>query len=98
MASQLTESGVAINCICPGMVATGLTEAVISVLPKEKLTPYSTIMKAYDRFLDGVETGCVAEISTDNIYLRSQYEYGDQVQEWICLNFPKLAQQRSFSR
>ena len=95
MASHLNDVGVTINCICPGVVATGLTEPMLNLWPKEKLTPYTTIMKAYDRFLDGAETGCVAEISTENIYLRDQYAYGDEVQEWICANFPRLAQQTS---
>ncbi|KAL6252540.1 hypothetical protein RBB50_000259 [Rhinocladiella similis] len=94
MASKLQESNIAINCICPGMVPTALTDAIVKIIPKDKITPFSTVMKAHDRFLDGNEAGCAAEISVDKIYLRDHVPFADKEQEWICTAVPTLGVER----
>lgn len=90
MAPRLSESNIALNCLCPGLVASNMTGPVVSKLPKDKLTPQASIIKAWDRFLDSEETGCVAEISGDNIYLVEHRKYVDELQEWVCVNFSRL--------
>jgi NAD(P)-dependent dehydrogenase (short-subunit alcohol dehydrogenase family) len=92
MAARLQEASIAINCVCPGLVPTALTASIANILPKDKITRLPAVMKAYDRFLDGTETGCAAEISVDNIYLRDQVLYADDAQEWICTVAPTLDQ------
>ena len=61
-----------------------------SLIPDEYFTPMSTIIKAHDRFIDGEETGCVAEVSKGNIYIREQIPYADKYQEWIDLNLGEI--------
>lgn len=90
MAPRLNESNIAINCLCPGVFDSGLTGPLVSVLKKDQLTSHASLLGAYDRFLDGEETGCAAEISGDNIYLRKHHDYADELQEYVCLNFPQL--------
>ena len=90
MAKRLKPQKIAINCLCPGLVATGLTSTVLSLIPEEYLTPMSTIVRAHDRFIDGEETGCVAEVSQENIYIREQLAYADSSQEWIDKNLGEL--------
>lgn len=64
----------------------------MSVFPKDKLTSHAQVLKAHDRFLDGEEIGCTAEISGDNIYLREHHDYPDESQKWIGANFSKLVE------
>lgn len=90
MARGLKEQGVAINCLCPGLVATGITSRVLDLIPLEYITPMSTILKAHDRFINGEETGQVAEISKHNVYLRDQHSYSDESQQWIDANLGDL--------
>jgi NAD(P)-dependent dehydrogenase (short-subunit alcohol dehydrogenase family) len=97
MALRLNESNIALNCLCPGMVESSMTGPILSVLTKDHLTSHASVMKAYDRFLDGEEIGCVAEISRDNIYLRQHHDYADEMQEWICTNVPKLLGNRQLN-
>lgn len=76
------------------MVPTALTDAIVKIIPKDKITPFSTVMKAHDRFLDGNEAGCAAEISVDKIYLRDHVPFADKEQEWICTAVPTLGVER----
>ncbi|KAK2733582.1 hydrolase 76 protein [Myotisia sp. PD_48] len=78
----LEGQNITINCLCPGLVATGLTDDILDIVPPEKLTPVSTVIKAINRFLDGNETGCAAELSIGNIYMREQPEFPDEFQRW----------------
>lgn len=90
MARELKEQNVAINCLCPGLVATGITSKVLDLIPPRYITPMSTILEAHDRFIDGEETGKVAEISKGNIYIRDQHSFSDESQHWIDANLGHL--------
>ena len=61
-----------------------------SLIPDEYFTPMSTILRAHDRFIDGEETGCVGEVSKENIYIREQLPFADRYQEWIDANLGEL--------
>lgn len=41
----------------------------------------STVLTAVNRFIDGTETGCAAELSVNNIYMRDQVEVSDEAQK-----------------
>ena len=89
MAKRLQRLGepITVNCICPGLVDTGLTGVLIAVSPPEYLTPKSTIVRAVAGFIDDDSmTGQVAECSVDNIHYRKQPEWGDQGADFVMTN------------
>lgn len=56
----MATDNIAVNCICPGYVDTGLTpNEVTSLWPPENITPISTMVRAYDELIS--ETGAVAQ-------------------------------------
>ena len=84
---QILEEPITINCICPGLVDTGLTGVLMDVSPPEHVTPKSTIVRAVTGFVDDASlTGQVAECSVENIHYRKQPEWGDQDAEYIMTN------------
>lgn len=86
MAPVVHLENITINCLCPGLIETALTESLVDAIPRQYVTPMSTVLRAYDRFLGGEESGCIAEISTDTIYLREAPEYADESQRWLAEN------------
>jgi 15-hydroxyprostaglandin dehydrogenase (NAD) len=62
----------------------------MAMVPAEYVTPMATVLKAYDRFIDGMETGCTAEISKDQIFMREPPEYPDRFQKWQMENLGPL--------
>jgi NAD(P)-dependent dehydrogenase (short-subunit alcohol dehydrogenase family) len=90
MAPALHKENITVNCLCPGLIDTALTEKVLSDIPPQYVTPMSTVLQAYDRFIEGDETGCTAEISTDKIYLREAPVYADETQQWVAENLGKV--------
>lgn len=81
---QALEVPVTVNCICPGLVDTGLTGPLITVAPPEYVTPRSTIVRAVMGFVeDDTVTGQVAECSVEKIYHRQQPAWGDDAAEWV---------------
>ena len=84
---QMLNEPVTVNCICPGLVDTGLTGVLMAVSPPEWVTPKSTIVKAVTGFVDDDSlTGQVAECSVENIHYRKQPEWGDEGSEYIMTN------------
>jgi hypothetical protein len=90
----------AVNCICPAFVATPLMpETITSIWPKEYLTPYSTLMRAYDELMDDqghveqdgmsdgedgvVKTGRSVEVVVDKLYYRKPVEFADESQKFL---------------
>lgn len=69
-----------VNCICPGMVDTGMGDgSTITDAMRKLITPPSTILRAVDGFLaDSSKNGLVAECSVNNIHYRTQPEWGDE--------------------
>lgn len=79
--SQLDEP-ITVNCICPGLVDTGLTPTLMAIAPEEIVTPHATIVKAVESFInDDSKNGLAAECSTTNIHYRVQPEWGDEMAE-----------------
>jgi 15-hydroxyprostaglandin dehydrogenase (NAD) len=75
---------ITVNCICPGLVDTGLTPALMAAAPTEHVTPRSTIVKAVLGFVeDDSLTGKAAECSVDKIYYRDQCEWSDESAKYI---------------
>lgn len=87
------DSGVRVNCICPGTVATGLLEAAAwKTFPQEYMTPVPVVVDAVLKLIDGDTItdfkGCVVkngsvfgkavEISVNNFYFRDQPEFSDE--------------------
>lgn len=76
--------GVTINAVLPAFVPTGLAPAgLIDAMPKEYLTPMSTMLKAYDELLAGDMSGETVEVSTDQLFWRKQSEYPNESQRWL---------------
>jgi 15-hydroxyprostaglandin dehydrogenase (NAD) len=89
MARRLRTLGepITVNCICPGLVDTGLTPALMAVAPSEYVTPRSTIVRAVMGFVkDDAVSGQVAECSVDKVHYREQPAWGDDAAEWIMTN------------
>ncbi|EXJ62992.1 hypothetical protein A1O7_03436 [Cladophialophora yegresii CBS 114405] len=76
MGAALVKEGITVNCICPGIVPSGLLpEAFTNALQADMITPTSTIVKAINNFLaDDSLTGQVAECSGQDVIYRPPYE------------------------
>lgn len=84
---QILGEPITANCICPGLVDTGLTSILMEVSPPEYVTPKTTIVKAVTGFIDDSSlNGQAAECSMDNIHYRKQPEWGDAGSEFIMTN------------
>jgi 15-hydroxyprostaglandin dehydrogenase (NAD) len=63
------------------------------MVPAEYVTPMASVLKAYDRFIEGTETGCTAEISKDNIFMREPPAYPDRFQKWQMENLGRIGKE-----
>jgi 15-hydroxyprostaglandin dehydrogenase (NAD) len=81
----LSRDGITLNAICPAFVITGLCPPFIrDTFPEEHVTPMSTIMKAYDAFLDDDNmTGQTVECTLDELHFRQKPEYSNASQRWM---------------
>ncbi|KAA8912027.1 hypothetical protein FN846DRAFT_897566 [Sphaerosporella brunnea] len=84
MAPILAKEKITINAVLPAFVPTGLAPpGLIDAWPKEHITPMSTVLKAFNMFVDNDEmTGETGECSLDTVYLRKQPEYANESQRW----------------
>ena len=90
----------AVNCICPAFVATPLVpDSMSSVWPKEYITPFSTLMRAYDELIDEkgsiqqdgksdgvngvVKRGQSVEVVVDKLFYRKPVEFADESQRFL---------------
>ncbi len=90
----------AVNCICPAFVATPLMpDTISSIWPKEYITPFSTLMRAYDELIDekgsiqqdgksdgedGVaKTGQSVEVVVDKLFYRKPVKFADESQRFL---------------
>ena len=90
----------AVNCICPAFVATPLVpDSMSSVWPKEYITPFSTLMRAYDELIDEkgsiqqdgksdgengvVKRGQSVEVVVDKLFYRKPVEFADESQKFL---------------
>ncbi len=76
MGAALKAEPITVNCICPGLVPSGLLpESFAGALPADMVTPTSTIVKAINTFLaDNSLRGQLAECSGQDIIYRPSYE------------------------
>ena len=76
MGAALKNEAITVNCICPGLVPTGLLPPTFTDgLQADMITPTSTIVKAINGFLsDEALTGQVAECSGPDVIYRPSYE------------------------
>ena len=79
------KEGITVNCTCPAFVPTNLCPPhVRDIFPKEHITPMSTVLKAFDIFIeDSSITGQTVELSLDQLYFRKQPEWANESQRWI---------------
>lgn len=90
----------AVNCICPAFVATPLMpDTISSIWPKEYITPFTTLMRAYDELIDEkgsiqqdgksdgengvVKTGQSVEVVVDKLFYRKPVEFADESQRFL---------------
>ncbi|KIW74787.1 hypothetical protein Z517_11557 [Fonsecaea pedrosoi CBS 271.37] len=87
LAKRLKEMNepISVNCICPGLVPTPLvSQKVVEVVPKELLTPYTTITRAVQGFIsDPSITGQAAECSGEDVIYRPVLPYGNYASDYI---------------
>lgn len=72
-----------VNALCPGFIATAMSQDVSDRIPEQYATPMTTVLKAYDRCIEGSENGAALEISNNEIYPRGPPDYSDDSQKWV---------------
>lgn len=79
------QQNIQLNTICPAFVPTALCpEEMLDRFPKEHITPMSTVIKAYDTFLeDDTLYGQTVELSLDKLYFRTKPDYPNESQRWL---------------
>jgi 15-hydroxyprostaglandin dehydrogenase (NAD) len=94
------QDNIAVNCIMPAFIATQMVPAkLLEVWPKEWITPFSTLNRAYDELIsdngiieqdgrsDGVDgevkRGQSVEVSCQNLFYRKPVEYADESQRFL---------------
>lgn len=83
---MLRNDNITINCLCPGLVPTGLTEPLMDLSPPQLITPVDRIVSVVDSFIQdngtgwGDKTGCAAELSAASTRIREQPEFMDDTQ------------------
>ncbi|KAJ5726905.1 hypothetical protein N7493_005932 [Penicillium malachiteum] len=80
------QQNIQVNAICPAFVLTGLCPKDIrDRFPKEHVTPMSTIIKAYETFInDDSLSGQTVEVSLNQLYFRTQPDYPNESQRWLA--------------
>jgi NAD(P)-dependent dehydrogenase (short-subunit alcohol dehydrogenase family) len=75
-ALQYRKEAITVNCLCPGVVPSGLMpQTVIDNMPPELVTWPSTMVKAINQFLaDDSITGEAAECSGTDVIYRPAYK------------------------
>ena len=94
LAQRLEYKGekITVNCICPGLVSTGLTQRLIEATEDKYITPSATIVRAVMGFVDDATlNGQVAECSLDKIYYKKQPEFSDEEAEYVMSPHGRLA-------
>jgi NAD(P)-dependent dehydrogenase (short-subunit alcohol dehydrogenase family) len=73
---KLRGEPITVNCLCPGVVPTGLMpQTIVDSMPREMVTWVSTMVKAINAFLaDDSITGQAAECSGEDVIYRQPYE------------------------
>ena len=83
----LRDDNIAVNCICPAFVATNLAPpGIIESCPQERLTPMSTIMRAFDELnVQSRErkTGQAVECVEGELYYRDPVEFMCEGSRWL---------------
>ena len=96
----LKNEGVTLNCIMSGTVKTDLFPSVIlERWPASHLTPYETIMRAFDELIDAhgrvaddglsnsvdgvLKNGCCVEATANRLIYREPVPFMDDVQPWV---------------
>jgi 15-hydroxyprostaglandin dehydrogenase (NAD) len=83
----LTEDNIAVNAILPAFVATGLAPdgLVEMVESKGHLTPMSSILEAYDRYLEEeTMAGQTCEVSGKQLYYRLPIGFPNWSSKWLA--------------
>ncbi|KAG4422560.1 hypothetical protein IFR04_004329 [Cadophora malorum] len=77
---------ITVNCICPAFVPTNLApKEVLAIFPKEHITPMSTLLRAYDMFLeDSSLSAKVAETSLDQVHFQEPPEFSSESNRWLA--------------
>jgi 15-hydroxyprostaglandin dehydrogenase (NAD) len=84
----LRDDNIAVNCICPAFVATNLVPpSIVASCPRERLTPMSTIMRAFDELnAQGKDrkAGQAVECVEGELYYRVPVEYLCEGSRWLA--------------
>ncbi|KAF3159366.1 hypothetical protein TWF788_003775 [Orbilia oligospora] len=85
VSSTYITDGIRVNVICPALVPTAIFPGNLrDFFPEEHITPVSTIVSAYNKFIDDETlTGQVVECAQDQHYFRKQVEYPSESQRWM---------------
>ncbi|MCJ1388610.1 hypothetical protein MMC18_001457 [Xylographa bjoerkii] len=82
---RFAKEGIAVNAILPAFVPTGLAPPglVQAIEEKGHLTPMSTVLRAYETFMDGERAGETVEVSLGELYWRQPVGYPNESQRWL---------------
>ncbi|EKD19258.1 uncharacterized protein L3040_009301 [Drepanopeziza brunnea f. sp. 'multigermtubi'] len=81
----LQRENITVNCFCPAFVVTSLApKEVLDNFPKEHITPMSTVLRAYDMFLEDPKlSGKVVETSLDQVYFQEPPDFSNESNRWL---------------
>lgn len=96
----LENEGITLNCIMPGTVKTEIIpKAVLAQWPNQYITPYETIMRAFDELIDvhgyvggdgrsdgrngEPKNGCCVEATAERLFYRDPVSFPDNIQPWV---------------
>ena len=79
------KENITVNAILPAFVPTGLAPpGLIDIFPKEHVTPISTVIKAFDTFLEYDSlSGETVELSQGDLFFRKKPDYPNESQRWL---------------
>ncbi|MCJ1311467.1 hypothetical protein MMC25_005138 [Agyrium rufum] len=80
------DDNITVNAIMPAFIITGLApKGLVETLEqKGHVTPMSSILKAYDAFIeDDSKTGETVEVSGQTLYWRKPVEFANESQRWL---------------
>jgi len=80
-----SRENITVNAVCPAFVPTNLCPPhVRDLFPKEHVTPMSTVLRAFDTFIDNARmTGQIVELSLGDLYFREQPPWANESQRWL---------------
>ncbi|KAL4810666.1 hypothetical protein BDV18DRAFT_127759 [Aspergillus unguis] len=84
IAKSCAKEKIFVNCLCPGLTDTGITNVAINQFPKNIIAPMANHIRAVETFLDTDISGAIMESDAGGLYNRDKPEYwSPEHQGWM---------------